>query len=62
MFKDILNQLLNRQDLSSAQMLETMRQVMGGELTPAQIAAFLIALRCKGETVDEIAAAAAVMR
>ena len=62
MFKDILNQLLNRQDLSSAQMLETMHQVMGGELTPAQISAFLIALRCKGETVDEIAAAATVMR
>ena len=39
-----------------------MQQVMGGELTPAQIAAFLIALRIKGETVDEIAAAASVMR
>ena len=62
MFKDILNQLLNRQDLPSAQMLDTMRQVMGGELTPAQISAFLIALRCKGEAVDEIAAAATVMR
>ena len=62
MIKDILNQLINRQDLSHAQMLETMRQVMGGELSPIQISAFLIALRCKGETVDEIAAAAAVMR
>ena len=62
MFKDILNQLLNRQDLSSEQMLAAMHQVMGGELTLAQISAFLIALRCKGETVDEIAAAATVMR
>ena len=62
MFKDILNQLLNRQDLSHEQMLNVMRQVMGGELTPAQIAAFLIALRAKGETVDEITAAATVMR
>ena len=62
MFKDILNQLLNRQDLSHDQMLTIMQQVMGGELTPAQIAAFLIALRMKGETVDEIAAAATVMR
>ena len=62
MFKDILNQLLNRQDLSHEQMLNVMRQVMGGEFTPAQIAAFLIALRAKGETVDEIAAAATVMR
>jgi anthranilate phosphoribosyltransferase len=62
MFKDVLNQLLNRQDLSHDQMLAIMQQVMGGELTPAQIAAFLIALRMKGETVDEIAAATTVMR
>ena len=39
-----------------------MRQVMAGELTPAQISAVLVALRIKGETVDEIAAAACVMR
>ncbi len=62
MFKDILNQLLNQQDLLHADMLSVMRQVMGGELTPVQISAFLIALRMKGETVDEIAAAATVMR
>jgi anthranilate phosphoribosyltransferase len=39
-----------------------MREVMAGELTHAQIAGLLIALRIKGETVDEIAAAASVMR
>ncbi len=61
-YSQILNQLLNRQDLPSEQMLATMRQVMGGELTSVQISAFLIALRCKGETVEEIAAAATVMR
>jgi anthranilate phosphoribosyltransferase len=61
-FKDTLNQLLNGQNLSHAEMLATMHQVMGGELTPVQISAFLIALRIKGETVDEIAAAATVMR
>lgn len=62
MFKDILNQLLNKQDLSHDQMLSVMQQVMSGELTAAQIAALLIALRLKEETVEEIAAAATVMR
>ena len=60
--KDALHLLLERADLSHAQMLELMRQVMSGEFTPAQIAGILIALRMKGETVDEIAAAAQVMR
>lgn len=62
MFKEVLNQLLNAQDLSHDQMLAVMQQVMGGELTTAQIAALLVALRLKGETVDEITAAATVMR
>ena len=62
MFKDALNQLLNSQDLSHDEMLAVMQQVMGGELTTAQISALLIALRLKGETVDEITAAATVMR
>ena len=62
MFKDVLNQLLAAKDLSHEQMLAVMQQVMSGELSEAQIAAFLIALRVKGETVDEIAAAATVMR
>lgn len=62
MFKEALNQLLNGQDLSHDQMLAVMQQVMGGELTTAQIAALLVALRLKGETVDEITAAATVMR
>ena len=61
-FKEVLGQLLERHDLSQEAMLGVMRQVMCGELTQAQISAFLIALRAKGETVDEIAAAAMVMR
>jgi len=61
-YKDTLNRLLARQDLDRAEMLALMRALMGGELTPAQIAAAVIALRCKGETVTEIAAAAEVMR
>ena len=43
-------------------MQSLMQQVMAGELTPVQISGLLIALRIKGETVDEIAAAASVMR
>ena len=62
MFKEVLNQLLAGQNLSHDQMLAVMRQVMAGELTSTQIAALLIALRLKGESVDEIAAAAEVMR
>lgn len=62
MFKEALNQLLNKQDLPFDSMLALMRLVMNGELTPVQISALLVALRMKGETIDEIAAAATVMR
>lgn len=48
--------------LSEAEMEQVMRTVMTGEATPSQIGGLLIALRMKGETVDEIAAAAKVMR
>jgi anthranilate phosphoribosyltransferase len=51
-----------RRDLSHDEMQQVMRTIMTGEATAAQIGGFLIGLRMKGETVDEIAAAAAVMR
>ena len=51
-----------RRDLDGEQMTEVMRAIMTGNATPAQIGGFLIGLRMKGETVDEIAAAARVMR
>ncbi len=51
-----------RQDLSRDEMRAVMRQIMTGEATPAQIGGFLIALRMKGESIDEITAAAEVMR
>jgi anthranilate phosphoribosyltransferase len=61
-YKQALEHLLAGNDLSHADMLAVMQQVMGGELTPAQIAGLVIALRIKGESVDEITAAATVMR
>lgn len=61
-FKNTLEQVLAGRDLSHAYMLAIMQQVMVGELTPAQISGFVIALRVKGESVDEITAAATVMR
>ncbi|MEE9322784.1 MAG: anthranilate phosphoribosyltransferase [Granulosicoccus sp.] len=57
-----LERLLARQNLSTEEMSDVMRLVMTGEATPSQIGGFLVALRMKGETVDEVAAAASVMR
>ena len=51
-----------RQDLSDDDMRTVMRLIMTGEATAAQIGGFLVGLRMKGETIDEIAAAATVMR
>ncbi len=50
----LLTTLLDRRDLSVSESTWAMRQVMAGTATPSQLAAFLIALRAKGETVDEI--------
>ncbi len=54
--------VIERRHLSGAEMREVMRLIMTGQATPAQIGGFLVGLRMKGETVEEIAAAAAVMR
>ena len=57
-----LQTLLEKHNLTGEQMHDVMRQIMTGGATDAQIGGFLIALRCKGETIEEIAAAAEVMR
>ncbi len=54
--------VMARQDLSRDEMTSIMRQIMTGECTPSQIGGFLVGLRMKGESVDEISAAATVMR
>lgn len=56
-----INALLERQNLSNKDMQAVMRQIMTGECTDAQIGGLLIALRMKGETIEEITAAAQVM-
>ena len=62
LYKELLTLLLDRQDLPRDVMLVAMRALMQGEYTPEQIAGFLVALRMKGESITEIAAAAEVMR
>ncbi|MEJ1354157.1 MAG: anthranilate phosphoribosyltransferase [Candidatus Sedimenticola sp. (ex Thyasira tokunagai)] len=57
-----INRVLAHKDLNAEEMTEVMRTIMTGDATPAQIGGFLIGLRMKGESVTEIAAAAAVMR
>ena len=54
--------VIEHHDLDGARMTGVMHAIMTGECTPAQVGGFLVGLRMKGETVEEIAAAAAVMR
>ena len=57
-----INNVINNINLSREDMHSIMQTIMSGEATPAQIGGFLVALRIKGETVDEITGAAEVMR
>ncbi len=60
--KELLEKLLERRDLTRAETIEAFDRIMNGKALPTQIAAFLTALRCKGEVVEEITGAAQSMR
>ena len=62
MIQDALAQLLDGKDLSRAEARRVMDAIMSGAATPAQIGGFLVALRLKGETAEEIAGSAEAMR
>jgi anthranilate phosphoribosyltransferase len=62
MIQESLTKLLDGTQLSRSEAREVMGEIMRGEATPAQIGGFLIALRAKGETADEIAGCAEAMR
>lgn len=62
MIQEAIRDLIAGTDLGRAKMRAVMEQIMSGQATDAQIGAFLVALRIKGETIDEIAGGAEVMR
>ena len=62
MIQGTIAQLLDGRDLTREEACEAMRTIMRGDATQAQIAGFLVALRAKGETADEIAGCAEAMR
>ena len=62
MIQRTIARVLDGHDLSRAEARETMHEIMSGDATQAQIAGFLVALRAKGETADEITGCAEAMR
>jgi anthranilate phosphoribosyltransferase len=62
MIVQAISRALGRRDLSRTEMAEVIGQIMDGGATPAQIGGFLVALRAKGESVEEIVGAASAMR
>jgi anthranilate phosphoribosyltransferase len=60
--KEAINIIIQNISLSESEMADCMTEIMEGKATDAQIGAFLTALRIKGETVEEIAGAARIMR
>ena len=62
MIKETIQKLVNGENLNTQEAENAMEEIMSGKATDAQIAGFLVALRLKGETIDEVAALAKVMR
>ncbi len=62
MIREAIAKLVNREALSREEAAAAMEEIMTGEATPAQVGSFLTALRMKGETVEEVAGLAQVMR
>jgi anthranilate phosphoribosyltransferase len=60
--REAISMAVDRRDLSEEEAASVMEEILSGEATPAQLAAFLTALRMKGETVEEIAGMVRVMR
>jgi anthranilate phosphoribosyltransferase len=62
MLKPYLAKLLDRQDLTLQEAEAAMEIIMTGQATPAQIGGYLVAMRMKGETIEEIAGSARAMQ
>ncbi|MBN1823720.1 MAG: anthranilate phosphoribosyltransferase [Endomicrobiales bacterium] len=62
MIKDAIGKIVHGQNLTEKEASDSMSEIMSGEATEAQIAAFITGLRMKGETVDEITGCARIMR
>lgn len=60
--KSALNRVVNQLDLTTEEMSDVMREIMTGQCTEAQIGSFLMGMRMKSETIDEIVGAVSVMR
>ena len=61
-FKELLGHVASGQPLSREQAADAFDVMMSGDATPSQIGGFLMALRVRGETVDEITGAVSTMR
>jgi anthranilate phosphoribosyltransferase len=62
MIKEAISKLISKKDLTQEETEQVMNEIMSGNASQAQIAAFLVALRIKGETIPEITACAKIMR